>query len=102
MIVATFLHGKAVECFSTCGLTPEPCLNSVPVTNQKLFDKLNALTKESGVRHGLGLTHSYGVNLAKANNVKLAIKKPPAADIHISKPKGFKNVKNVDSLSVGT
>lgn len=72
------------------------------MTNQKLFDRLKAFTKHSGGLQGLGFTHSYGVKRASANNVKLAMKKPPAALIHISKPSGFKNVKNVDSLSVGT
>lgn len=87
---------------STWGLTPEPCLNRVPVINQKLFDMLNAFVNVSAGSQGLGFTHSYGENLANVNSVKEAIKKPPTTKIQISKPRGDIKVKKVDSLSVGT
>lgn len=51
---------------------------------------------------GIGFNHSYGVNRANVNNVKLDIKNAPIENIQISNPNGSRNAKNTDSLSVGT
>ena len=57
------------------GLISDPCCISVPTQNHKLLDNVNVFStvSVSGL-HGCGLYHSYGLNLASTNIVKLTMK----------------------------
>ena len=72
------------------GLTSDPCCINVPTQNHKLLDNVNVFStvSVSGL-HGCGLYHSYGLNLARTNIVKLTTKYAATTYIHISIANGF-------------
>lgn len=88
--------------FHTLGLNPQPCRNRVPVTNQKLLERVKWLTSSRFCRQGLGWRHSYGEKRPMAYSMRDSSRKAARDSSQMSTARGPMKVKSVDALSVGT